>query len=401
MTLKQKTTTKPTTRNKRLHFLILIATFGSIISACKKKTDSSPAAPTAKVEFTDNPAPGTILAAPYLDADGNSGKLWIMDNMGNVIKSKKTAGQAINFEQWQVNGQLRYTYVEQDNKAYHIPNIGYIPGTAVVLDKDLNELQRIRLLPFNGRTTNDVDVVDSHDFILLDDNHYITEAFFQKTVNNIPAELHPAANCQVVDNIIQEVQNGKVIWEWDAASYPEFYSISMYDNVFSDPKAGHDYLHLNSMFIDPRDNNLIVSFRHANQIIKINRTTGNIMWRLGGKNSDFPITADEVFLKQHHVTLTDSNSTLLIYDNGDPTLRPYSRILEFKLDEMAHTVTGFKSFNVPGGIFTDHMGSVQKQGDNYFICTGNVPYIMEVNYKTGKESFRMNLGENSYRAFKY
>lgn len=243
--------------------------------------------------------------------------------------------------------------------------------------------------------------LDIHNFLLISDNDYITESYIVKPVGNIPYYVPHDTNQPVVAPLIEEVNNGAVVWTWDASADTSFYANSATGNVFTDSAVGQDYVHLNSITIDPRDNNLIISMRNQCQIIKINRQTGAVMWRLGGKNSDFALTADEVFLYQHHATLADSNNTLLLFDDGDPVLRPYSRIDEFQLDETNKVVTSFKTFTIPEA-FTDVMGSVQKMGNEYFIGGGSADYMLEVNYVTGQKI--MELKSNfyaTYRAFKY
>jgi hypothetical protein len=179
-----------------------------------------------------------------------------------------------------------------------------------------------------------------------------------------------------------------------------FYANTVEGNIFSDSVTGQDYMHMNSMFIDPRDGNLICSMRNQDQVIKISRQTGAVIWRLGGKNSDFTLSPEQVFLRQHHATLVDNNQTLLIFDDGEATQRPLSRIVEFKLDEARKTVTGFTSFIIPEP-FTEAMGSVQKMGDEYFIGGGTANYMLEVNYVTGKKIMEFKGTESTYRAFKY
>ena len=44
-----------------------------------------------------------------------------------------------------------------------------------------------------------------------------------------------------------------------------------------------------------KDGNLLLSCRHLDEVIKINKNTGNIMWRLGGeasKNNEFTFLND-------------------------------------------------------------------------------------------------------------
>jgi hypothetical protein len=124
------------------------------------------------------------------------------------------------------------------------------------------------------------------------------------------------------------------------------------------------------------------------------------MWRLGGKKTDFPQTADELFLRQHFPRLIENGRTLIFVDNGLDSVRPYSRILEFQLDENTKTISNFKSFKIPDQ-FIQFAGSVKKEGDNYFIGGGSGNYALEVNYVTGEPLLRINQRYPSYRAMKY
>jgi hypothetical protein len=90
----------------------------------------------------------------------------------------------------------------------------------------------------------------------------------------------------------------------------------------------------------------------------------------------------------------------MLFDNGDATLRPESRIVEFKLDEANKKVMAFKSFTIPEP-FTQFMGSVQKMGNEYFIGGGTAEYMLEINYVSG-EKIREFLGNQvTYRAYSF
>lgn len=374
-------------RNSSLLICILLL---SIIGACKKDK--------TKVLVNEGPTEGTTLFSPLTGGTADYGKIQLIDKDGNTIKEIATEADVYNFEKWTVNGKVRYTYLMRDlGTPQTDPSM--IPCNAFILDENFNRIKKIYLLPYNGRTTQLA--VDGHEFVYIDDSHYITLSYYEKVVNNIPASLSPVANCKVVTPVIQEVSNDKVIWEWQGSDYPEFYANSVESNKFSDATVFHDYIHMNSMFIDPTDNNLICSNRNQDNVIKINRTTGAIMWRLGGKNSNFSLTTNMKFLRQHHATLTDNNQTLLLFDNGQITERKYSRIMEFKLNTSDFSVLSSSSFNLPDSTFCQFMGSVQKRGDTYFIGCGSTPKMMEVNYKTGKVNLIVSFPKYSYRALKY
>ncbi|MBD0293591.1 MAG: aryl-sulfate sulfotransferase [Flavisolibacter sp.] len=369
-------------------FLLLLSVLG-----CKKED-------LLNVTAVTNPEAGIILVSPFKMNDNNSGRLMILNEKGELIKEKKTAGQANNFQRWVVNGKIIYSYHEHIPSMYHIPNVNTLPGEVVLLDTGLNEIKRIRTLPYESASLTS-DALDLHDFILINENHYLVMSYYEKAVNNIPAALKPVQNAKIAAPIIQEIKDGVAVWEWDGSDFPEFYQNSVEGNKFNDGSQTDDYMHINSMFIDPTDGNLICSFRNLDQVVKIQRTTGNILWRLGGANSDFVLTSEQKFYRQHHATLADDNKTLLIFDNGLKGVRDYSRIIEFGLDEVNKTVKNFTSFNLPGNSFSEFMGSVQKRGDTYFIGQGSDPVVSEVNYKTGEVKLKVQLSDYSYRAFKY
>ena len=51
-------------------------------------------------------------------------------------------------------------------------------------------------------------------------------------------------------------------------------------------KEPYDYFHVNSVDLD-RDGNVLISARNTSGVYKLSRATGAILWRLGGKRSDF------------------------------------------------------------------------------------------------------------------
>ena len=331
--------------------------------------------------------------------NSTDGVLLVLNKDGYVREEKEVGARADDFQKWTFDGKTYYSYLLAEGD-YAIGGQGTEEGYDIVCDSDLNELWRAKYLSaVNGDSTDD-DRLDVHDFILLGENHYMAISAHLETPTNIPDSLNPSPKARVVACRIEEVSNGQVVFHWDGTDYPEFYGESVENNNFSDSVNTIDYMHMNSLCIDPNDNNIICSFRNLDEIIKINRTTGDIMWRLGGKHSDFPLTADEKFLRQHFARFTDDGQTLIFVDNGDLTLRPYSRILEFKLNESARTITGFNAYKVPDD-FIRYAGSVKKQNGYYFIGGGSASYALQVNYTTNEVYLRINQKYSSYRALKY
>lgn len=350
------------------------------------------------IETKEPAARGYILLTPSLPANLVYGKLIIINLNGEKVYEQQVDGVASDFRQWHINGHTRYTYLVYDKNAFQqLAPIGSA-RRLVILDSALRQIKEVHLLPFNDVRIDKNQGLDHHDMIMLSDDHFIVMAYNIKRVTNIPAYLVQLPETRVAAPLIQEIRNDSVIWQWDGSRFPELYVNSTMGNKFYDTAAPQDYAHMNSMCIDPKDSNIIVSMHNTNQVLKISRQTGDIIWRLGGRNSDFDLTADQVFLRQHHATFTANGQTLLLLDNGDKSARAYSRVLEFQLDEQNKKISGFKAFRIPGP-FAGTRGSVEKFGDRYFICGGSANYVMLVNSNNGEKIMELKTNQPLYRAY--
>jgi arylsulfate sulfotransferase len=401
---------------KKLPHILCLFICSILFFGCDK---TSPARPTPSPSLPMEPSLDTVIT---IDADFYSvtgydstspkgeilmalnsktdGKLFFLDQRGSIKREISVGTDVENLQKWTINGQVRYTYFHTEGVSTLDGITGSELGYEMVCDSSLNILDSVKLLSFGNIDANIQDKLDVHEFILLGDKHYIYETYYEETPNNIPDSLHPSSGVKVAACIIQEVLNGSVVFQWDGTQYPELYSASVENNNFSDTATLLDYMHMNSICVDSLDNNLIVSFRNLNEIVKLNRQTGQIIWRLGGNKTDFALTQNEIFLRQHYPRLIENGQTLIVLDNGQDSIRAYSRILEFQLNQNSMTISSFKSFNIPDH-FIQFAGSVKKEGNEYFIGGGSADYSLQVNYTTGQELMRMNLKYSSYRALKY
>src|ERR1700748_1447312 len=136
------------------------------------------------IDSTGTPLPGIILAAPFNIATpanvDSPGLLMIMNQDGQVLKEKVTAGFAFDFNRWVINGQIRYSYLVNDPGALRILGFNQFEGYAIIADSNLNTLQQVNLTPIGGNPFQAGQGLDVHNFMLLADNHYITESFIIK-----------------------------------------------------------------------------------------------------------------------------------------------------------------------------------------------------------------------------
>jgi Arylsulfotransferase (ASST) len=160
-----------------------------------------------------------------------------------------------------------------------------------------------------------------------------------------------------------------------------------------------DFFHINSVDLDG-DGNLLVSSRSMQTIYKLD-PTGRIMWRLGGKRSDFEIGPGAGFAWQHHAR-RQPDGTLTVFDNGaTPVVEKRSRALILDVDERAMTSTLLHQYT-HSKILAASQGSVQPlENGNVFVGWGEIPRVSEF-HRSGRMVFDAVLGEKyeSYRAFR-
>jgi hypothetical protein len=165
-----------------------------------------------------------------------------------------------------------------------------------------------------------------------------------------------------------------------------------------------DYFHINSIGLDT-DGNLLVSARNTWAIYKIDRRTGAVMWRLGGRKSNFAMGSGTSFAWQHDAR-RQSDGTITLFDDGSsPKVEPQSRGLVLQLDEGSMTATLKKAYSHGSNgseVLASSQGNMQvlPNGD-VMIGWGSEPYFTEFD-AGGKIAMDWKFAGSfqSYRAFR-
>jgi hypothetical protein len=139
-------------------------------------------------------------------------------------------------------------------------------------------------------------------------------------------------------------------------------------------------------------------------VYKIDRRTGAIIWRLGGKRNNFAIGAGAAFEFQHHAR-AHSNAGVTVFDNGSNGIASpelVSRALRLVVDEKAKTAKLAHAYANPAHGLASKMGSADLLSDGgMFVGWGALPEVSEF-APGGALRYRATLppGVVSYRAHK-
>jgi hypothetical protein len=322
-------------------------------------------------------AKGLSQDAPLIVDEGGE-PVWFHPLQGDDEKD------AFNFEVQSYKGETVLTWWE----GHHT---GFGQGEYVLMDHSYREIRRVRA--GNGYEG------DHHEFFITPKDTALITIY-----NMLPMDLTSMGGPEdgtVLDGIAQEVdiETGEVLFEWHSLEHValgESYWAPKEDQV-----GAFDYFHINSIDVYDEDH-LLISGRRTSTVYKVDRKTGEVVWRLGGKKSDFDMgpgaRTDFQHDARHH-----PDGIVTIFDNGDVNKDAQSRGIVLKLDEDAMTTTLLREYTHPDTVFSDTQGNVQVlPGGNVFVGWGSEPYFSEFG-RDGKLIFDAGFPPEleSYRAFRF
>jgi hypothetical protein len=340
--------------------------------------DSLPAdLPLPKTTVLRSPSEGYIFAAvPYWGNGANY--LVAYDNSGKPVFHRKTRATCTDFKS-QDNGVLTYfDYAAQ--KFFALDSALRIVDSFWVQKGFSTDEHDLKILP-NGNVLligNGIRFVDMRQYVQGGD-----------------------PNASVIVNVVQEIDRDKnLVFEWKSADHYRITDAGPGVNLL-DPSFVH--AHVNSVCVD-LDGNLVISARNLDEITKIDRKTGNIIWRMGGKNNQFRFVDDSTgFSAQHSVSILP-NGNVLLYDNGLYHQPKISRAVEYRVDTLKKTAERVWSYGNSPDISSEIWGNAQRlTNGNTFISWGKSQVAATEVTPGGEKVFEMTFPEGvySYRIFRY
>jgi Arylsulfotransferase (ASST) len=359
------------------------ATGGSGVESYVTRPDLQPPQITVSRPAGAGVAPGQLFLAPS-SGPGQRGVL-IADNQGQPLWFHPTSpNTATNFRMALYKGAPVLTWWE--GKAVH----GLGVGEHVIFDRNYRQVARFP-------AGNDLGA-DLHELIVTPSGTALVTAW------DIPAydlsKLGGVKRGHVIEGIVQElaIPSARVLFEWRSLDH-----VSPAES-YSGMNERYDYFHVNSIDLDA-DGNLLVSARNTWAVYKLDRDSGKVLWRLGGKKSDFKLGPGAHFAWQHDARHQgEGDQVITLFDNADsPQEEPQSRGLMLALDHKRKTATLQQQFVHKPPVLAHIFGSVQTLANgNVLVGWGASPYFTEYS-STGAVRYDAGLphGGENYRTLRY
>jgi hypothetical protein len=341
--------------------------------------------PAIHITKFDNPAPGNIYLDNFKFSNNDSGAyLIVLDNAGNIIYAKSLWGRFAQDFKPQPNGM--YTYFDA----------GALTFKFFGLDSNFNLTDSFEAA--NGYTT------DSHELIFLPDGGYALLAQTDSNADLSKLFSSGKPNSTVETGILQAFDaKKKLVFEWRTQDH-----FALTDATYPDVASGtFDFTHCNAIVYDPTDSTFLLSSRNLDEITKISRKDGHIIWRWGGSHNEFKFVNDSLIFSRQHAVRKLANGNILLFDNGTfhHTAQPFSRAVEYSLDEQAKVATKVWEYHHDPDVYGNAMGYVQQLANgNRLICWGGCDSVAVTEVTPeGKTAFELKFdpGIYSYRAYKF
>ena len=211
-----------------------------------------------------------------------------------------------------------------------------------------------------------------HDFFELGDG----------TVALLEYDVREVDGVEVQGDRIVELSPGgsrRTVWSvWDHATY----------DPGSQHLAGQGWTHANALDYDRGTDTYQVSLCNFDAIWTIDRTTGVVVERIGGADSDYRLAdgSTALFSRQHQFERLDGG--LLVFDNGDPD-RGRSRVLEYTLDRQAGLAVPAWEYELDEPAFCMSLGDVTRLRSGHTVSTWSTQGQVDVLAPDGSLAWRL------------
>ncbi|KAI1839651.1 hypothetical protein JX266_014136 [Neoarthrinium moseri] len=281
---------------------------------------------------------------------------------------------------------------------------GFGHGSYYMLDQTYTEIKHFSPIGYPN-------LGDIHEFRITDDDTALVTLYIVKQADL--TSVNGTKDGYIYECAFQEIniETGELVFMWNATDHVALNETYNELGSAGDESSPFDFFHVNSVTKDP-DGNYLISSRTTWALFKIDGTTGDIIWRLNGRHSDFTVDDGADFHWQHNARWTDATAQthISIFDNQGDDDNTRSRGMLLAVDQEAMTVSLEQDFHNGDSTYSRYEGNLQclncsdLSSTNWFQGYGNQPYFTEFSADGTivlDVQFAVQNAINSYRAYKY
>lgn len=283
-------------------------------------------------------------------------------------------------------GDIRFYTNMGGSLGVHLLKNGHLMMPASYILKTSYYKEGLIEVDLNGRIYREFAVPGGqhHDFVELENGNLLVAS--------------DSPDFSSVEDYVVEIDrtSGEVVWELDMKDLLDIED-GQSASMESDGSAEEDWFHNNGLWYDEANDLVLLSARHKDAIVAVNKTDKTIAWILGDptgwdttdKSLFFTPEGDdfEWFYAQHHVSMLD-NGDIMLFDNGTAKVKRcdndkrvtgnqvYSRAVIYHINTDDMTVSQVYEYGKERGAdwYADWISGVESLDgtkDHLFITAGS------------------------------
>jgi arylsulfotransferase ASST len=319
--------------------------------------------PQLEVTKPGSPPPGWYLTGDVVSSRGSGTYAMVLDNNGTPVWYRKSASPGVFDVTQLADGTIAW--------ASGSGGFGTDPNAAF---EDFNLMTGATLwikAPVSPMDFHELEEMSNGDLMMLSS---------PLRYNVDLTALGFSSSATIIDCVVQEVgPQGQLVWEWRASDHISAGESTHPMSAKVNGQSAYDIFHCNSIDTDDLSGDVLLSSRHTDAVYLMDKTSGMIIWKMGGTSSNhdnsqiLTITDDPngTFHAQHDARF-QANGDISLYDDQSWDVSLAARGVEYHIDTGAGTATLVWSYASPDSHHAVATGSFRRfdGGDDNVIGWG-------------------------------
>jgi hypothetical protein len=172
---------------------------------------------------------------------------------------------------------------------------------------------------------------DFHELVPTRDGNFLLLAYKPRARAVDTTSFNGDRSARVIDSVVQKLTpKGRLLWRWNSRDHVRLAETGRWWARLSEP---YDLTHINSVE-ELRGGDLMISLRHTDAVYRLDRSTGAVVWKLGGtvtpQSLRVPGRSSATLFGGQHDARQLRDGTITVFDNGTDLDRP-PRTVRFRI----------------------------------------------------------------------
>ncbi len=285
------------------------------------------------------------------------------------------AGDSSSVAIFDMDGEYVWYYTPEDPAGVSTHLLARGDGEGVLFNlytPDANADQRLFSVSWDGSEVLELTLPRVHnDLVELPDGRWATLQWEDREFED-GGETRTMLGSRIIE-VDPETGDYEVIWSLFDGVTPD---LSQTYEPFQEGEEAENWAHVNSLHYNEALDAYVITTLYLGAVILVDRASGEMIWQLGGPDSDYDLGEDAP-VRPHNVELVGDR--LVIFDDGDVDRDVCSQVLAFDLDQEALTASLAWKYETDSCLYVYFLGAAYElTNENHLVTWATAGQIDEI-----------------------